>query len=95
MSAANAALAEERALAVSERVHAWRRTAGARDLKVYAVALDNTRTNYWQSAAFRKVLEGQMQKLATPAAARGFDPLRADAANRSVMVVAIRCPLGP
>ncbi len=95
MSPANAALAEERALAVSELVHAWRRSAGARDLKVFAVALDNTRTNYWQSAAFRKVLEGQMQKLATPAAARGFDPLRADAANRAVMAVAIRCPLGP
>ena len=95
MSDANAKLAEERALAVGEVVHTWRRDVGgkARDLRVYSVVLDNTRTDWWQTPAFRAVLEAQVQKLATPASERGFEPLAADAANRSVMVVAIRCPL--
>ncbi|MFO0749788.1 MAG: protein kinase [Myxococcota bacterium] len=98
MSDANAKLAEERALAVGEVVHGWRRDVGgkARDMRVYSVVLDNTRTDWWRSPAFRAVLEAQVEKLrklGTSAAERGFEPLAPDAANRSVMVVAIRCPL--
>jgi len=95
MSEANAKLAEERALAVAEVVHTWRREVGgkARDLRLFPVVLDNTRADWWRSTAFRAALAGQTAKLGTPAAERGFDPLAPDAANRSVLVVAIRCPL--
>jgi len=89
MSDDNARLAETRALAVAEVVHGWRRRVGARDMRVLSVALDNTRTDYWQSPAFRRVLEAQSGKLS---AARSFSPLAADAANRAVMVVALTCP---
>ena len=95
MSAANAKLAEERALAVGEVVHQWRRDVGgkAKDLRVFSVVLDNLKTDWWRSPDFRHILEAQVAKLGTPSTERGFEPLASDAANRSVLVVAIRCPL--
>ncbi len=95
MSDDNARLAEDRAHAVAEVVHGWRRQTGARQMRVLSVALDNTRTDYWQSAAFRAVIAAQVGKLGP--SARTFSPLAADAANRTVMLVALRCPslLGP
>lgn len=90
MSDDNARLAEDRAHAVAEVVHGWRRQTGARQMRVLSVALDNTRTDYWQSTAFRAVIAAQVGKLGP--SARTFSPLAADAANRTVMLVALRCP---
>lgn len=87
MSAANARLAEDRAHATAELVHAWRRTHKRHDLRVMSVALDNTRTDYWQSERLRELVLTHAQQRQTT-----FDASQPDAANRSVMVVAISCP---
>lgn len=89
MSPENARLAEERARAVAEQVHAWRRKHQRRDLRVLSVALDNTRTDTWQSEAFRDIVVAQAKKSGS---GRSFDPAAADAANRAVMVIALKCP---
>lgn len=87
MSTANAKLAEDRAHATAELVHAWRRAHKRHDLRVMSVALDNTRTDYWQSERLRElVLRHAADRQTT------FDASQPDAANRSVMVVAISCP---
>lgn len=87
MSAANAKLAEDRAHATAELVHAWRRTHKRHDLRVMSVALDNTRTDYWQSERLRELVLAHAQQRQTT-----FDTSQPDAANRSVMVIAISCP---
>lgn len=87
MSPGNARLAETRAHAVAELVHAWRRQHQKRDLRVLSVALDNTRTDYWQSQSLRDLVTSHSHTRSIP-----FDTSQPDAANRSVMVVAITCP---
>jgi hypothetical protein len=87
MSAANARLAEDRAHATAELVHAWRRQHQRHDLKVMSVALDNTRTDYWQSERLRELVLAHTQHRQN-----SFNTSQPDAANRSVMVVAITCP---
>ena len=91
MSPENARLAEDRATAVAELIHAWRRENNKRELRVLSVALDNTRTDYWQSARLRELVTAHTSAR-SPSHTTTFDAARPDAANRSVMVVAITCP---
>jgi len=91
MSAENARLAEDRATAVAELTHAWRRQHNKRELRVLSVALDNTRTDYWQSERLRDLVTAH-SSARSPSHTATFDAARPDAANRSVMVVAITCP---
>ncbi|PIE17310.1 MAG: hypothetical protein CSA66_06085, partial [Proteobacteria bacterium] len=92
MSDDNAELAERRALAVQEVVNQWRRKHGKRDTRVFAVVMDNARTDYWHSPVFRAVVKAQLAHVRA-GVDRGFDAQAANAINRSVMVVAISCDL--
>ncbi len=63
---------------------------GALDGKAYKVALDNTR-QFFDTPEFGALIQKQLNSL--PKTERGFKPTTANAVNRSVMALAIKCDL--
>lgn len=63
---------------------------GALDGKAYKVALDNAR-QFFDTPEFGALIQKQLNSL--PKTERGFKPTTANAVNRSVMALAIKCDL--